>query len=81
MNHHSLQVSHEEWLTFADDSLNNGFYSIAVKVNNDVMTAMNCYFFVTVFTQEIPMLYSFFEFFCPLSCTTVRKTFYLDFHS
>ncbi|XXG44294.1 hypothetical protein AAC387_Pa01g4139 [Persea americana] len=31
MNHHSLQVSHEEWLTFADDSLNNGFYSIAVK--------------------------------------------------
>lgn len=31
MNHHSLQVSHDEWLTFADDSLNNGFYSIAVK--------------------------------------------------
>ncbi|OUZ99165.1 hypothetical protein BVC80_9077g107 [Macleaya cordata] len=31
LNHESLQVSYEEWLTFAEDSLNNGFYSIAVK--------------------------------------------------
>jgi hypothetical protein len=25
-------VSHEEWLTFAQDSLDNGFYAIASKV-------------------------------------------------
>ncbi|XP_077245723.1 protein DOUBLE-STRAND BREAK FORMATION [Tasmannia lanceolata] len=30
-NHHEMQVSYVEWLTFADDSLDNGFYSIAVK--------------------------------------------------
>ncbi|CAN6335334.1 unnamed protein product [Urochloa humidicola] len=29
-NHH-LQVSREEWLTFAKDSLDNGFYTIASK--------------------------------------------------
>nr|XP_029117216.1 uncharacterized protein LOC105033651 isoform X2 [Elaeis guineensis] len=28
---HGLQVLHEEWLTFAKDSLDNGFYAIAVK--------------------------------------------------
>ncbi|KAF8706322.1 hypothetical protein HU200_030582 [Digitaria exilis] len=28
---HHLQVSHEEWLTFAKDSLHNGFYTIASK--------------------------------------------------
>jgi hypothetical protein len=27
-----LQVSREEWLTFAKDSLDNGFYTIASKV-------------------------------------------------
>ncbi|XP_042478406.1 protein DOUBLE-STRAND BREAK FORMATION isoform X2 [Macadamia integrifolia] len=27
-----LHVSYEEWLAFAERSLNNGFYSIAVKV-------------------------------------------------
>jgi hypothetical protein len=27
-----LQVSRQEWLTFAKDSLDNGFYSIASKV-------------------------------------------------
>ncbi|KAF8397215.1 hypothetical protein HHK36_016123 [Tetracentron sinense] len=31
-NHQWLQVSYEEWLTFAEHSLDNGFYSIAVKV-------------------------------------------------
>jgi hypothetical protein len=30
-NHH-LQVSREEWLTFAKDALQNGFYTIASKV-------------------------------------------------
>lgn len=29
---HSLRVSFEEWLTFGKDSLDNGFYAIAVKV-------------------------------------------------
>jgi hypothetical protein len=29
---HHLQVSNEEWLTFAKDSLDNGFYTIASKV-------------------------------------------------
>ncbi|XP_008792172.1 protein DOUBLE-STRAND BREAK FORMATION [Phoenix dactylifera] len=28
---HGLQVLHEEWLTFAKDSLDNGFYAIAIK--------------------------------------------------
>ncbi|XP_062197926.1 protein DOUBLE-STRAND BREAK FORMATION-like [Phragmites australis] len=28
---HHLQVSHDEWLTFAKDSLDNGFYTIASK--------------------------------------------------
>lgn len=28
-----LQVSYEEWLTFGRDALNNGFYTIAVRVN------------------------------------------------
>ncbi|KAK9271818.1 hypothetical protein L1049_002183 [Liquidambar formosana] len=28
-----LQVSYREWLTFAEHSLDNGFYSIARKVN------------------------------------------------
>ncbi|KAH7656731.1 hypothetical protein IHE45_18G092600 [Dioscorea alata] len=28
---HSLRVSFEEWLTFGKDSLDNGFYAIAVK--------------------------------------------------
>lgn len=27
-----LHVFHEEWLTFAQDSLDNGFYTIASKV-------------------------------------------------
>ncbi|GJM88201.1 hypothetical protein PR202_ga04234 [Eleusine coracana subsp. coracana] len=31
-NHLQLQVSREEWLTFANDSLDNGFYAIASKV-------------------------------------------------
>ncbi|TVU27477.1 hypothetical protein EJB05_30091, partial [Eragrostis curvula] len=30
-NHPHLQVSREEWLTFAKDSLDNGFYTIASK--------------------------------------------------
>jgi hypothetical protein len=30
-NHH-LQVSREEWLTFAKDALQNGFYTIASKL-------------------------------------------------
>ncbi|GJN13990.1 hypothetical protein PR202_gb00758 [Eleusine coracana subsp. coracana] len=30
-NHLQLQVSREEWLTFAKDSLDNGFYAIASK--------------------------------------------------
>ncbi|KAI3878748.1 hypothetical protein MKW92_045386, partial [Papaver armeniacum] len=31
VNQEDYQVTYEEWLTFADDSLKNGFYSIAVK--------------------------------------------------
>ncbi|KAG9445155.1 hypothetical protein H6P81_016495 [Aristolochia fimbriata] len=31
MNHPCLQVSYEEWLTFAEDCCCNGFYSIAIK--------------------------------------------------
>ena len=27
-----LQVSHIEWLTFAEQALDNGFYSVAAKV-------------------------------------------------
>ncbi|RZC78118.1 hypothetical protein C5167_002283 [Papaver somniferum] len=31
VNQEDYQVTYEEWLTFAEDSLKNGFYSIAVK--------------------------------------------------
>ncbi|XP_058075117.1 protein DOUBLE-STRAND BREAK FORMATION isoform X2 [Magnolia sinica] len=31
VNHQWLRVSYEEWLTFAEDSLDNGFHSIAAK--------------------------------------------------
>ncbi|MCL7051523.1 hypothetical protein MKW94_003305, partial [Papaver nudicaule] len=31
VNQENFQVTYEEWLTFAEDSLNNGFHSIAVK--------------------------------------------------
>jgi hypothetical protein len=31
-NNLQLQVSREEWLTFAKDSLDNGFYTFASKV-------------------------------------------------
>ncbi|KAI3993528.1 hypothetical protein MKX01_002541 [Papaver californicum] len=31
INQENYQVTYEEWLTFAEDSLQNGFYSIAVK--------------------------------------------------
>lgn len=30
---HDLRVSYEEWYAFGKDSLDNGFYTIAVKVN------------------------------------------------
>ncbi|XP_058075123.1 protein DOUBLE-STRAND BREAK FORMATION isoform X7 [Magnolia sinica] len=32
VNHQWLRVSYEEWLTFAEDSLDNGFHSIAAKL-------------------------------------------------
>ncbi|PIA59537.1 hypothetical protein AQUCO_00400436v1 [Aquilegia coerulea] len=53
VNHTWLRVSYEEWLTFARDSLDNGFYSIAIKgcenallcfqANNDVKSKSNIY--------------------------------------
>ncbi|XP_042424250.1 protein DOUBLE-STRAND BREAK FORMATION-like isoform X4 [Zingiber officinale] len=41
-----LEVSYDEWLTFAKDSLDNGFYPIAIQGNKiehreDVMPSMN----------------------------------------
>jgi hypothetical protein len=41
-----LGVTYQEWVTFAKDSLDNGFYSIAEKVGNFL------YFFLASYIAE-----------------------------
>ena len=50
-SHQWLEVSHVEWLKFAEQSLDYGFYSISIKVC--VHACHDC-----VFLELINMLYS-----------------------
>jgi hypothetical protein len=51
-NHH-LQVSRQEWLTFAKDSLDNGFYTIASKVIRFTCTYLLLHYSLPLLIQII----------------------------